>query len=62
MTQLPPGGMRAVRVTSQWVPARDGADRVASSGSSRNVAAAAQLYGVTVYVSVYPPRLARRHR
>ena len=45
-------GFRAVRITSTWEPGLDRADRARGRGA-RNVAAAAALHGVRVYVSVY---------
>ena len=54
MAQLADAGMRAVRITSIWVP-----PATAPSGGEiavlRNVTAAAKRYGVTVYVSVFSP-------
>jgi hypothetical protein len=54
MAALALAGMRAVRVTSQWVP-----PATAPSSSEvailTNVTAAAKRYGVTVYVSVFSP-------
>jgi len=54
MTLLRLAGFTSVRVTSQWLPGQ-----VAPSETElqilRNVVAAAQLTGVTVYLSVYPP-------
>ena len=54
MTLLRLAGFSSIRVTSQWLPGQ-----VAPTESElailRNVAAAAQLSGVRVYLSVYPP-------
>ncbi len=54
MTLFSLAGFSAIRVTSQWLP-----DQVAPPESElqilRNVAGAAQLTGVKVYLSVYPP-------
>ena len=54
MAQLAAVGMRAVRVTSLWVP-----PATAPTGGEiavlTNVATAAQKYGVTVYVSIFSP-------
>src|ERR1700720_4465285 len=54
MAELAAAGMRAVRVTSLWVPpaTAPSADEIAVL---TNVATAAQRNGVTVYVSVYSP-------
>src|SRR5262245_19002971 len=54
MAQLAAAGMRAVRITSLWVPPAttpDGGEIAALN----NVATAAQRYGVTLYVSVFSP-------
>jgi hypothetical protein len=54
MAQLAAAGMRAVRVTSLWVPpatAPDGGEITTLT----NVANAARRYGVTLYVSVFSP-------
>ena len=53
MTLLRLAGFSRVRVTSQWQPGPDAPPSTASSTVLRNVAAAAQLSGVRVYVSVY---------
>ena len=54
MTLFRLAGFTAIRVTSQWLP-----DQVAPPEAElavlRNVAGAAQLSGVKVYLSVYPP-------
>ena len=54
MTLFRLAGFSAIRVTSQWLPGQ-----VAPTESEltilRNVSAAAQLSGVKVYLSVYPP-------
>lgn len=54
MTLFSLAGFSAIRITSQWLPGQ-----VAPPESEleilRNVAAAAQLTGVKVYLSVYPP-------
>ncbi len=47
-------GFTAVRVTSQWLPG-EVAPPETELQILRNVTAAAQLSGVTVYLSVYPP-------
>jgi hypothetical protein len=47
-------GFSAIRVTSQWLPGQV-APPAAELEILRNVAAAAQLTGVKVYLSVYPP-------
>ena len=54
MTLFRLAGFSAIRVTSQWLPGQvtppEGELEIL-----RNVAAAAQLAGVKVYLSVYPP-------
>ena len=54
MTLLRLAGFRAVRITSNWLP---GMTQPSPTEASvlRNVAAAAGLNGVEVYVSVYHP-------
>jgi len=54
MAQLAASGMRAVRITSLWVPPATSptSDEIAVLA---NVATAAQRYGVTVYVSIFSP-------
>ena len=52
MAQLAAAGFRAVRVTSIWVPPAT-APTPGELKVLTNVTAAAQAYGVTVYVSVY---------
>ena len=54
-------GFSSVRVTSQWLPGQV-APPEAELAILRNVAAAAQLTGVRVYLSVYPPGSQRRPR
>ena len=54
MTVLRLAGFTAVRVTSQWLPGQS-APRESELQILRNVAAAAQLGGIKVYLSVYPP-------
>ncbi len=52
MAQLAAAGLRAVRVTSLWVPPAT-APTPGEVVTLSNVANAAQVYGVTVYVSVF---------
>ena len=54
MTVLRLAGFTSVRVTSQWVPGQV-APTEQELAILRNVATAAQLTGVRVYLSVYPP-------
>jgi hypothetical protein len=54
MTLLRLAGFTSVRVTSQWLPGQV-APPETELQILRNVVAAAQLTGVTVYLSVYPP-------
>ena len=54
MTLLRLAGFSAIRVTSQWLPGQ-AAPPESELEILRNVAAAAQLSGVKVYLSVYPP-------
>lgn len=54
MTLLRLAGFTSVRVTSQWLPGQSAPPELELQ-ILRNVAAAAQLSGVTVYLSVYPP-------
>jgi hypothetical protein len=54
MAQLAAAGMRAVRVTSSWVPPAI-APAPGELTILGNVVSAAQRYGVAVYVSVYSP-------
>lgn len=54
MTLFRLAGFSAVRVTSQWLPGQV-APTEPELAILRNVAAAAQLSGVKVYLSVYPP-------
>lgn len=54
MTVLRLAGFTSVRVTSQWVPGQVSPTEQ-ELGILRNVATAAQLTGVRVYLSVYPP-------
>lgn len=54
MTLFRLAGFSAIRVTSQWLPGQI-APPEAELQILRNVAAAAQLTGVRVYLSVYPP-------
>jgi len=54
MAELAAAGMRAVRVTSLWVPPAT-APTPGEIATLTNVATAAQRYGVTVYVSVFSP-------
>jgi hypothetical protein len=54
MAQLAAAGMRAVRVTSIWVPPATGPTD-GEIATLTNVATAAQRYGVTVYVSIFSP-------
>ena len=55
MTLLRLAGFSSVRVTSQWLPGSRPRRRETELATLRNVAAAAQLSGVRVYLSVYPP-------
>jgi hypothetical protein len=52
MAQLAAAGLRAVRVTSLWVPPAT-APTPGELTTLTNVANAAQVYGVTVYVSIF---------
>jgi hypothetical protein len=52
MAQLAAVGLRAVRVTSLWVPPAN-APTPGEVATLANVASAAQAYGVTVYVSIF---------
>jgi len=54
MTLFRLAGFTSVRVTSQWLPGQS-APPEAELQILRNVVAAAQLSGVRVYLSVYPP-------
>ncbi len=54
MTLFRLAGFSAIRVTSQWLPGQV-APPEPELGILRNVVAAAQLTGVKVYLSVYPP-------
>ena len=54
MTALRLAGFRAVRITSQWTPGAVAPDQ-GELNVLRNVAGAAELSGVRVYVSVYHP-------
>ena len=54
MAELAAAGMRAVRVTSLWVPPAT-APTPGEIAVLDNVTAAAERYGVTVYVSVFSP-------
>jgi len=54
MTLFRLAGFSAVRITSQWLPGQV-APTDAELTILRNVTAAAQLSGVKVYLSVYPP-------
>ncbi len=54
MTLFRLAGFTAIRVTSQWLPGQV-APPESELAILRNVAAAAQLSGVKVYLSVYPP-------
>jgi hypothetical protein len=54
MNLLRLAGFSAVRVTSQWLPGQF-APPEEELAILRNVAAAAQITGVTLYLSVYPP-------
>ena len=52
MAQLAAAGLRAVRVTSLWIPPAT-APTPGEVVTLNNVANAAQVYGVTVYVSIF---------
>jgi hypothetical protein len=54
MAQLADAGMRAVRITSFWVPPATAPDN-GEIATLKNVADAARRYGVTVYVTVMSP-------
>ncbi|RDI75252.1 hypothetical protein Gocc_1050 [Gaiella occulta] len=54
MTLVRLAGFTSVRVTSQWLPGQT-APPEAELQILRNVVAAAQLSGVRIYLSVYPP-------
>jgi len=54
MTLFSLAGFSAIRITSQWLPGQV-APPESELGILRNVAGAAQLTGVKVYLSVYPP-------
>ncbi|HEY1315663.1 MAG TPA: hypothetical protein VGF10_00435, partial [Gaiella sp.] len=54
MADLAAAGMRAVRVTSLWVPPATAPD-AGEVAILRNVTDAARRYGVTVYVTVMSP-------
>jgi hypothetical protein len=54
MTLFRLAGYSAIRVTSQWLPGQV-APPESELETLRNVAAAAQLTGVKLYLSVYPP-------